>query len=66
MDMAYLAALVAEGRVTTLAERPLPLQAGYYFVHAANVRNLHLVTLLRDWAIEAARPLRAANVQRDF
>jgi DNA-binding transcriptional LysR family regulator len=60
MDMAYLAALVAEGRVETLAERPLPLQAGYYFVHAPNARNLHLVTLLRDWALDAARPFRTA------
>lgn len=60
MDMAYLAALVAEGRVTTLAERPLPLQTGYYYVHVPNVRNLHLVTLLRDWAVDAARPFRTA------
>jgi DNA-binding transcriptional LysR family regulator len=58
MDMAYLVTPVAEGRVRTLAERPLPLQAGYYFVHAPNVRNLHLVALLRDWAIEAAQPFR--------
>jgi DNA-binding transcriptional LysR family regulator len=60
MDMAYIAALVAERRVTTLAERPLPLQSGYYFVHAPNVRNLHLVALFRDWAIEAAQPFRTA------
>ncbi len=60
MDMAYLAALVAEGRVRALAEQPLPLQAGYYFVHAPGVRNLHLVTLLRDWAIDAALPFRTA------
>jgi DNA-binding transcriptional LysR family regulator len=60
MDMAYLTALAAEGRVRTLAERPLLLQTGYYFVHAPNTRNLHLVTLLRDWAIEAARPFRSA------
>jgi DNA-binding transcriptional LysR family regulator len=58
MDMAYLVTLLAEGRVKTLAGRPLPLQAGYYFVHAPNVRNLHLVALLRDWAIEAAQPFR--------
>lgn len=60
MDMAYLVTLVAEGRVRTLAERPLPLHTGYYFVHAPNVRNLHLVALLRDWAIEAAQPFRTA------
>jgi DNA-binding transcriptional LysR family regulator len=60
MDMAYLVTLLAEGRVKTLAGRPLPLQAGYYFVHAPNVRNLHLVALLRDWAIEAAQPFRTA------
>jgi DNA-binding transcriptional LysR family regulator len=60
MDMAYLVTLVAEGRVRTLAERPLPLHTGYYFVHAPNIRNLHLVALLRDWAIEAAQPFRTA------
>jgi DNA-binding transcriptional LysR family regulator len=60
MDMAYLSELMAEGRVRILAERPLPLQSGYYFVHAPSVRNLHLVALFRDWAIEAAQPFRTA------
>lgn len=58
MDMAYIGAAVAEGRLKTLAEQPLPLQAGYYFVHLPNPRNHHLLTLLRDWAVEAARPFR--------
>jgi DNA-binding transcriptional LysR family regulator len=59
MDMAYLAAPVAEGRLKTLAERPLQLQTGYYFVHIPNARHLHLLALLRDWAVEAARPFRS-------
>jgi len=56
MDMAYIAAHFAEGRLVALAERPLQLQTGYFFVHGPNARNLHLLTLLRDWAVEAARP----------
>jgi DNA-binding transcriptional LysR family regulator len=59
MDMAYIGTAVAEGRLTMLAERPLQLPAGYYFVHTPDARNLHLLTLLRDWAVEAARPFRA-------
>jgi DNA-binding transcriptional LysR family regulator len=59
MDMAYLTAPVAEGRLQTLAERPLQLQTGYYFVHLPNARHLHLLALLRDWAVEAARPCRS-------
>jgi DNA-binding transcriptional LysR family regulator len=59
MDMAYIATPVTEGRLVKLAERPLPLQTGYYFVHAPNARNLHLLKHLRDWAVEAARPFRA-------
>ncbi|SDS93409.1 LysR substrate-binding domain-containing protein [Bradyrhizobium canariense] len=58
MDMAYIATPVTEGRLKTLAECPLQLQTGYYFVHLPNARNLHLLTLLRDWAVEAARPFR--------
>ena len=58
MDMAYIGHAVAEGRLVMLAERPLLLPTGYYFVHAPNARNLHLLTLLRDWAVEAARPFR--------
>jgi DNA-binding transcriptional LysR family regulator len=59
MDMAYIATPVAEGRLEQLAERPLQLQTGYYFVHVPNVRTLHLLDHLRDWAVEAARPFRA-------
>ena len=43
-----------------LAEHPLQLPTGYYFVHTPDARNLHLLTLLRDWAVEAARPFRGA------
>ena len=60
MDMAYIATAVTEGRLVKLAERPLPLQTGYYFVHTPNARNLHLLKHLRDWAVEAARPFRVA------
>jgi DNA-binding transcriptional LysR family regulator len=59
-DMAYVGAAVAEGRLKTLAEHPLRLPTGYYFVHRPQARNLHLLTLLRDWAVEAARPFRDA------
>jgi DNA-binding transcriptional LysR family regulator len=58
MDMAYIGTAVAEGRLQALAERPLRLPTGYYFVHRAEARNLHLLTLLRDWAVDAARPFR--------
>ena len=58
MDMAYIGTAVAEGRLQALAERPLRLPTGYYFVHRRDARNLHLLTLLRDWAVEAARPFR--------
>ena len=58
MDMAYVGTAVAEGRLKMLAERPLRLPTGYYFVNAPGARNLHLLTLLRDWAVEAARPFR--------
>jgi DNA-binding transcriptional LysR family regulator len=61
MDMAYISTHVADGKLNMLAARPLPLQTGYYFVHAPNARSLHLLTLLRDWAVETARPFRAGN-----
>ena len=61
MDMAYIGPHVAAGRVATLAERPLQLKTGYYFVHAAKARNIHLLTLFRDWVVEAARPFRSGN-----
>jgi hypothetical protein len=59
VDMAYIATPVAEGRLEKLAERPLQLPTGYYFVNVPNVRTLHLLNHLRDWAVEAARPFRA-------
>ena len=58
MDMAYIGPAVTEGRLQTLAERPLRLPTGYYFVHRPEAKNLHLLTLLRDWAVDAARPFR--------
>jgi DNA-binding transcriptional LysR family regulator len=60
IDMAYIATPVAEGRLRKLAEHPLPLPTGYYFVNVPNARNLHLLNHLRDWAVEAAEPFRAA------
>jgi DNA-binding transcriptional LysR family regulator len=57
-DMAYIGAHVADGRLKMLAETPLQLPTGYYFVHPADARNLHLVLLLRDFVVEAARPFR--------
>jgi DNA-binding transcriptional LysR family regulator len=59
MDMAYIATSVAEGRLTMLAQRPLPLPTGYYFVHRPDARGLHLIKHLRDWAVAAAEPFRA-------
>jgi DNA-binding transcriptional LysR family regulator len=58
MDLAYLTPHVETGRIATLAERPLQLPTGYYFVHGAKARNIHLLALLRDWVVEAARPFR--------
>jgi DNA-binding transcriptional LysR family regulator len=60
MDMAYIATPVAEVRLRKLAEHPLPLPTGYYFVNVPNARSLHLLKHLRDWAVEAAEPFRAA------
>jgi DNA-binding transcriptional LysR family regulator len=61
MDMAYIAAHIPDGRLMALAERPLQLPTGYYFVHVPNARRVHLLKLLRDWAVEAARPFRSAK-----
>jgi DNA-binding transcriptional LysR family regulator len=60
MDMAYIGPHVAAGRVALLAEQPLPLSTGYYFVHAPRAKNLALLTPFRDWVLEAARPFRIA------
>ena len=60
IDMAYIAASVAEGRLTMLAKRPLSLPTGYYFVHRPDARSLHLLKPLRDWAVTAAEPFRVA------
>jgi DNA-binding transcriptional LysR family regulator len=57
MDMAYIGA----GRLKTLAEHPLKLQTGYYFVHRPNARNIHLLRLFQVWVVEAAKPFRTAG-----
>ena len=57
-SLTYIGNAVAEGRLNMLAEHALHLPTGYYFVHLPDVRNLHLLTLVRDWAVEAARPFR--------
>ena len=59
MDIAYIGNPIAEGRLKTLAAWPLQLPTGYYFVHAPDARNLHLLTCLRQWAVDASRPFRA-------
>jgi DNA-binding transcriptional LysR family regulator len=60
MDMAYLGAHLSAGRLALLAERPLQLSTGYYFVHAPRAKNLHLLMRFRDWVLEAAEPFRKA------
>jgi DNA-binding transcriptional LysR family regulator len=57
-DTAYLSASVSDGRLKLLADRPLQLSSGYYFVHPSKARNPHLLALLRDWVIGVARPFR--------
>jgi len=61
MDMAYIGAHVRAGRLQLLAERPLQLPTGYYFVHAPRAKNYHLLTRFRDWVVEAAKPFRGAG-----
>jgi DNA-binding transcriptional LysR family regulator len=58
MDMAYIGPHVDAGRIRMLAKEPLQLPTGYYFVHAPRAKNLHLLTLFRDWVVEAAQPFR--------
>jgi DNA-binding transcriptional LysR family regulator len=57
-DMAYIGPHAAEGRLRMLAESPLQLPTGYYFVNLANARNQHLLTLFRDFVVEASQPFR--------
>jgi DNA-binding transcriptional LysR family regulator len=61
MDMAYVGPHVGAGRLELLAERPLQLLTGYYFVHPPRAENIHLLTRFRDWAVEAAKPFRDAE-----
>lgn len=58
MDMAYIGPHVSAGRLALLAERPLQLSTGYYFVHAPRAKNIHLLTRFRDWVVEVAKPFR--------
>ncbi|WP_035720652.1 LysR substrate-binding domain-containing protein [Bradyrhizobium sp. ARR65] len=60
MDMAYIGPPVASGRLMMLADHPLRLPTGYYFVYRPGVRNLRLLTDFRDFVVEAAGPFRAA------
>jgi len=61
MDMAYVGLHVRAGRLELLAEQPLQLPTGYYFVHTPRARNIHLLARFRDWVVEAARPFRGAG-----
>ena len=62
MDMAYIGPHVRAGRVQMLSDDPLKLSTGYYFVHAADARNIHLLRLFRDWVVEAAKPFRSMGM----
>lgn len=61
MDMAYIGPHVRAGRLALLAERPLQLSTGYYFVQAPRAKDIHLLTRFRDWVVEAAKPFRDAG-----
>jgi DNA-binding transcriptional LysR family regulator len=61
MDMAYIGPHVRAGRLALLAERPLQLSTGYYFVHAPRAKDIHLLRRFRDWVVEAAKPFRDAG-----
>ena len=60
MDMAYIRPYVAAGRLDMLADQPLLLPTGYYFVHRQKARNLQILADFRDFVVEEARPFRAA------
>jgi DNA-binding transcriptional LysR family regulator len=59
MDMAYIRPHVGARRLTPLAEHPLKLATGYYFVQAPDASNIHLLRQFRDWVVEAAAPFRS-------
>ncbi len=77
IDAAYLRPHLLAGRLRLLARAPLPLEAGYYFVHPPAPRNARAVQALRDWLVGeaaaealspgpltgAAQPKRGARVQ---
>lgn len=60
IDMAYVGPHLAAGRLMALAEHPLQLATGYYFVHGPKPRNLRSLTVFRDFLVEAAQPSRAS------
>ncbi|MGA7804916.1 LysR substrate-binding domain-containing protein [Bradyrhizobium sp.] len=58
-DMAYIGPHAAAGRLAMLAQHPLKLSTGYYFVNRADARSAQLVRLFRDYVVEAAGPFRS-------
>ncbi len=60
MDMAYIRHHIAVGRLAMLADQPLLLPTGYYFVHRHKARNLQALDDFRDFVVEEAQPFRAA------
>ena len=60
MDMAYIATPVAEGRLSSWRNVRCRCRPAIISCTLPNARNLHLLSYLRDWAVEAARPFRVA------
>lgn len=58
IDAAYIGPLIAEGRLCTLAETPIPLDDGYYAVHRTTPHNARAVLTFRDWLVATAREFR--------
>jgi DNA-binding transcriptional LysR family regulator len=54
MDMAYIARHVANGKLCVLADEPIHLPDGYYFVERRQGRNERMVRAVRDWLLEQA------------
>lgn len=59
IDMAYVGQSVADGRLRLLSARPVQLSEGYYFVHPQGIAKKRLINAVRDWLVEATRPLRS-------
>jgi DNA-binding transcriptional LysR family regulator len=62
MDMAYLDAHLASGRLQLLAP-PINLDEGYYLVQRPARRNDRLVTAFRDWILRAAARPTAPSIK---